>query len=124
LFWRDKSAQRADYRHSTINRAITEAHKGKPRLVNTTDVTDVAWLWTGRFPRGKIVLMDGDPGQAKSMFSLAVAVSVMTGRPLLDGARPEATGGVVLLSAEDDLRDTINPRLVAAGAAQGQIPLV
>src|SRR6185437_15141263 len=70
------------------------------------------------------VLMDGDPGQAKSMFSLAVAVSVMTGRPLLDGARPEATGGVVLLSAEDDLRDTINPRLVAAGAAQGQIPLV
>jgi hypothetical protein len=124
ILWREKSATRADYRLSTINRAMAESQKGESRLVNTTDVADVSWLWTNRFPRGKLVIIDGDPGQAKSMLSLAVAVSVMTGKPLLDGAKPEVTGGVVLLSAEDDLRDTINPRLVAAGAPQAQIPLL
>lgn len=124
ILWRDKSAQRADYRLSTINRAMAEARMGKPPLVNTTDLSDVSWLWEGRFPRGKLVLLDGDPGQAKSMFSLSVAVSVMTGRALLDGAKPATTGGVVLLSAEDDLRDTINPRLIAAGAPSGQIPMI
>ena len=124
ILWREKSATRADYRQSTIGRAIAEASKSRPRPVNTTNVSDVSWLLPNRFPRGKLVLIDGDPGQAKSMFSLAVAVSIMTGRPFLDGARPEATGGVVLLSAEDDLRDTINPRLVAAGAPQGPIPML
>lgn len=124
ILWREKSATRADYRLTTITRALAEVAKRGPRPVNTTDVADVAWLWPNRFPRGKLVLIDGDPGQAKSMFSLAVAVSVMTGKPLLDGTKPEITGGVVLLSAEDDLRDTINPRLVAAGAPQGSIPML
>jgi len=124
ILWRDKAARRADYRRSTINLAISETHKRLP-LVNTANLAEVTWLWPGRFPRGKLVLLDGDPGLSKSMFSLAVAVSVMTGRPLLDGAKPEATGGVVLLSAEDDLRDTINPRLVAAGAPPSQqVPMI
>ena len=38
-----------------------------------------------------------------------------TGSPFPDGARPEV-GDVILLSAEDDIGDTIRPRLEAAGA--------
>lgn len=125
MLWRDKSAQRDDYRMATINRAMTTTASTRAPLVDTSVKTEVTWLWPQRFPRGKLVLMDGDPGLSKSMFALAVAVSVMTDKPFLDGSKPEATGGVVLLSAEDDLRDTIVPRLVAAGAPDGQrIPLI
>jgi AAA domain len=40
---------------------------------------------------------------------------VSTGSPFPDGERPEV-GDVILLSAEDDIGDTIRPRLEAAGA--------
>jgi AAA domain len=70
-------------------------------------------------------MVDGDPGLSKSMSMLRIAVSVMFGKKFLDGAKPTITGGVVLLSAEDDLRDTIVPRLIAAGAPDGQtIPMI
>jgi hypothetical protein len=124
ILWRDKSAQRADYRQSTIDKAFATARQSQSSLVNTSDLAELSWLWLNRFPRGKLIMLDGDPGLSKSMFSLGIAVSVMTGKPFLDGSKPAVTGGVILLSAEDDLRDTINPRLVAAGAPQGVIPLI
>jgi putative DNA primase/helicase len=83
--------------------------------IDTRKAKTVPWLYTGRFPGGKLTILDGDPGLSKSMFSLALAVSVLTGKAFLGMIKPELTGGVVLLSAEDDLEDTIIPRLVAAG---------
>ncbi|MCC6642288.1 MAG: AAA family ATPase, partial [Deltaproteobacteria bacterium] len=57
----------------------------------------------------------GDPGLGKSSVTLDLAARVTTGRAMPDGS-PGASGGVVLLSAEDGLADTIRPRLDAAGA--------
>ena len=76
---------------------------------------DVTWLWPGRIPLGKIALLIGDPGMAKTMLALDVAARVTTGAPFPDGSRPPL-GDVVILTAEDGLADTIRPRLDRAGA--------
>jgi replicative DNA helicase len=76
----------------------------------------VEWLWRGRIPFGKPTILDGDPGLGKSTLSLEIAGRAVRGEPLPgddDGCKPI---GVVILSAEDGLSDTIRPRLEAAGA--------
>jgi AAA domain len=84
-------------------------------LVADVDREQVGWLWLGRIPAGKVTVLDGDPGTGKSTLTLTIAAKVSTGSPFPDGARPER-GDVILLNAEDDIADTIRPRLEAAGA--------
>jgi AAA domain len=84
-------------------------------LVADVEREQVSWLWPDRIPRGKVTVLDGDPGTGKSTLTLTITAKVTTGSPFPDGARPER-GDVILLSAEDDVGDTIRPRLEAAGA--------
>jgi len=77
----------------------------------------IRWLWPSRVPLGKLTLIAGDPDLGKSLITLDLAARISRGAdwpdgPAIDG-RP---GGVVLLAAEDDLADTVRPRLDAAGA--------
>ena len=74
----------------------------------------VRWLWDGRIALGKLNLVDGDPGTGKSAMTTDLAARVTVGQPWPDGADCRA-GGVVILSAEDGLADTIRPRFDAAG---------
>ena len=82
----------------------------------------VEWLWPGRIPIGKVTLLVGDPGNGKSLVALDVAARVSRGAPWPDlppsplPLPPSPPGSVLILSIEDDLRDTIRPRLDAAGA--------
>jgi hypothetical protein len=87
-------------------------------LLADVESRPVRWLWPGRLPLGKLTVLDGDPGLGKSAITLDVAARVSAGRPLPDGAASDLDGprGVVLLSAEDGLADTVRPRLLAAGA--------
>jgi AAA domain len=64
---------------------------------------------------GKLTVLEGDPGLGKSTIALDLAARVSGGAPMPDGA-PGVEGGVVLLTAEDGLGDTVRPRLEAAGA--------
>jgi hypothetical protein len=84
-------------------------------LVADVDREPVRWLWPGRIPLGKVTVLDGDPGTGKSTLTLTIAAKVTTGSPFPDGSRPERADAI-LLSAEDDIGDTIRPRLEAAGA--------
>lgn len=76
----------------------------------------IRWLWPGRIAIGKLTMIAGDPGLGKSLLTVELAAHVTTGKPWpVDGAEcPQ--GAVLMLSAEDDLADTIRPRLDAAGA--------
>jgi hypothetical protein len=74
----------------------------------------VRWLWDGRIALGKLNLVDGDPGTGKSAATTDLAARVSVGKPWPDGSECRA-GGVVILSAEDGLADTIRPRFDAAG---------
>lgn len=81
------------------------------------------WLWKKHIPLGKLVIVEGDPGVGKSTFLLGwLAAAVSTGRSMPDGSAG-TLGGVVLLTAEEGLGDTIRPRLAAAGADLDRILL-
>jgi len=81
----------------------------------------VRWLWPGRIPLGKLVVLDGDPAAGKSTLALDLAARVTTGATWPDGTQGGQPRSVLLLSAEDGLADTITPRLVAAGADLGKV---
>jgi hypothetical protein len=115
---------------SIVDRAIFDLSK--------VQAAPISWLWPGRIPRGRITVLDGDPGLGKSALLLDLAARLTTGRPMPDDpAPPEPVEGpepvqgplvpspsttrlppstVLVLSAEDGLADTIRPRLEAAGA--------
>lgn len=83
-----------------------------------SDVTEkpLSWLWSGRVPFGKITILEGDPGLGKSTIWCDVVARVTTGEPFpFDSERRESQSALVV-AAEDDLGDTIIPRLRAAGA--------
>jgi putative DNA primase/helicase len=74
----------------------------------------VEWLWPGRLPLGKLVVLDGDPGTGKSTLAIGLAARVTTGSPMPDRAVLPRPASVVVLTAEDGLGDTVRPRLEAA----------
>src|SRR5882672_8750419 len=86
---------------------------------------EVRWLWPRRIPLGKVTVLDGDPGNGKSLVSLDLAARVSTGKPM-PGEMVSAGGpaAVVILSAEDGLADTIRPRLDALGADASMVHAV
>jgi len=75
----------------------------------------VEWLWRGWIPRGKLTLLEGDPGVAKSLLTIELAARITKGLPMPDGSHCER-GSVVIVNAEDGLEDTVKPRLEVAGA--------
>jgi AAA domain len=83
----------------------------------------VEWLWPRHIPRGKLTLIDGDPGLGKSTLTLDLAARVTTGRPMPDGA-PSDLGAVALLTAEDGIADTILPRFLAAGGDVERVQVI
>jgi len=90
-----------------------------PRFVRPGDVAaeQVRWLWRGYIPLGKLAVVDGDPGLGKSMMMTDLAARISTGAAMPDGSPGlDEPAGVLLLSAEDGIGDTITPRLTAAGA--------
>jgi hypothetical protein len=78
------------------------------------DAEPVHWLSPGRLAAGKITVLDGDPGLGKSTLSCEWAARITRGQAL-PGGKPGAPRDVIILSAEDDLHDTIRPRIDAAG---------
>ncbi len=81
----------------------------------------VSWLWNPYIPKGKLTLLEGDPGVGKSWVSLGIATAVSLGKGL-PGQEPSApANNVVIASAEDGLGDTIRPRLDAMG---GDVPRI
>lgn len=122
-------------------------YDGRPELVRFSQVarSELAWLWPGRLPRGKLVMMAGDPGLGKSFLTMDIAARVSSGRgwpdvtvkpaameasevpfdvPLPGAPDPAEAEDVVILSAEDDPGDTIRPRLEDAGADLTRVHLL
>lgn len=76
----------------------------------------IEWLWYPYIPYGKITVLQGDPGEGKSTFILNIAALLTKGAKMPDGSGGGKPQTVVYQCAEDDIADTIKPRLVAAGA--------
>jgi putative DNA primase/helicase len=98
----------------------------KLRMVtaDALEMRGVEWLWPGRFALGKIGLIAGLPDYGKGQIAAFLAAAVTAGPelPCGEGAAPQ--GNVIWFNAEDDARDTVKPRLVAAGADTKRVHFV
>jgi putative DNA primase/helicase len=99
----------------------------QPVIVQLSDVAPkpIHWLWPQRIPLGKLTLLVGDPAVGKSLLATDIAARVSAGIPWPD--LPNETNqpaSVVLLCTEDDLADTVRPRLDAANADHRRIAAI
>lgn len=88
-------------------------------MASGMEMEPIEWLWDGFIAKGKPHMFAGDPGLGKSQITIDIAARLSTGRPLpsrIIGEKGKEPVGVLILSAEDDPKDTMLPRLVAAGA--------
>ena len=76
----------------------------------------ITWLWQNWFALGKVHVLAGEGGRGKSTILCSATAITTTGAEWPDGARGCEPGGVIILAAEDDVEDTLAPRLMAAGA--------
>ncbi|MEJ7669136.1 MAG: AAA family ATPase [Casimicrobiaceae bacterium] len=83
----------------------------------------ISWLWDGWLAAGKFHVLAGQPGTGKTTLALAFAATVSAGGRWPDGTRAER-GSVILWSAEDDVADTLVPRLLAMGADLSRVQFV
>src|SRR5262245_569469 len=97
-------------------REQAETRNDAIQVVRLADVEPrpIEWLWSGRIAAGKLTLFAGDPGLGKSQIAINIAARVTDGGEWPDGGTPPI-GNVVMLSAEDDVADTLRPRFEAAG---------
>lgn len=86
---------------------IIHAEKIEPQAVE--------WLWYPYIPFGKITLIQGDPGDGKSIFALTLAALLTRGHhlPFTDTRFDQVN--VIYQNTEDDAADTVVPRFVQAG---------
>lgn len=84
----------------------------------------VEWLWYPYIPYGKLTIVQGDPGEGKSTFMLNIAALLTKGRPMPDGYPVSGVQQVVYQTAEDNIADTVKPRLIQAGADCNQIAYI
>jgi hypothetical protein len=84
--------------------------------VSSVKAEKVEWEWMHRLPRGKVTVMDGDPGLGKSTVTLDLIARRTRGWSMPGDERELPPTGAVILTAEDGIADTVRPRLEAAGA--------
>jgi AAA domain/Bifunctional DNA primase/polymerase, N-terminal len=88
------------------------------------EMCGVDWLWPGRFARGKFGLVAGLPDMGKGQIAafITAAVTASIALPCDEGIAPQ--GNVIWFNAEDGERDTVLPRLIAAGADPKRVHFV
>jgi len=81
----------------------------------------IEWLWPNWIAIGKVAILAGEGGRGKSTILCDLAARTTMGDRWPDGATASSAGGVIILAAEDDVGDTLAPRLLAAGADLARI---
>lgn len=99
---------------ATLEHLYNQIHSSSISLVSVTE-KEVTYVWPKRIPRGKITIFAGVQGGAKTLTCMDIAAKISAGITWPDGAE-NTPGNVLLMSGEDDLGDTIKPRLRAAHA--------
>jgi hypothetical protein len=89
--------------------------------LSTVKPVPVPWLWEPILARGKLAILDGDPGAGKTAFLVDLAARLSRGGPLPDGRMLDRPHVTLFLTPNDNEADTIRPRADAAGADPDRI---
>lgn len=81
----------------------------------------IEWLWPNWIAIGKVSILAGEGGKGKSTILCDLAARTTRGIPWPDSAEASSPGDVIILAAEDDIEDTLAPRLIAAGADMSRV---
>jgi len=81
----------------------------------------IEWLWKNWVAVGKVSILAGEGGIGKSTILCDLAARTTTGDTWPDHAAGTVPGSVIILAAEDDVEDTLAPRLLAAGANMDRV---
>lgn len=100
--------------------------KNEAKLIRMSDVRteEVKWLWYPYIPQGKVTIIQGDPGEGKTTFVLALVALLTQGRPMPESEMAQPPMSVIYQTAEDGLADTIKPRLEATGAECARVLVI
>ena len=83
----------------------------------------IRWLWPGWLARGKFHIFAGQAGTGKTTIAIALAATVSTGGRFPDGTRAPS-GDVLIWSGEDNAKDSLVPKLLAAGADMKRVHFI
>ena len=130
--WEWNNAASEDSKQGTSRRT---KRGGGLQVVRLSDLESrpIEWLWPGRIAHGKLSVLVGDPSVGKSQLTADIASRVTTGRgfpvvtswgDIVSESKQTTPGSVLLIAGEDDPRDTILPRLEAAGADVSKVALI
>ena len=101
-----------------IDRSIVQRETPGLEVLCLADVTPqpITWLWPNWIAVGKVSCLAGDGGKGKSTILCDIAARTTNGDRWPDGADATAAGSVIILAAEDDVADTLAPRLLSVAA--------
>ncbi|WP_167525680.1 AAA family ATPase [Cupriavidus oxalaticus] len=94
------------------------------RQIGEIEMREIKWLWPSWLARGKFTLLAGQPGAGKTTICLSLAATLTRGGTWPDGSKIDAAGHAVLWTAEDDIADTVVPRLRAMGADPARMKIL
>lgn len=83
----------------------------------------IRWLWGGWLASGKFHIFAGQAGTGKTTIAIALAATISIGGRFPDGTRAPV-GNVLIWSGEDSAKDTLVPRLLAAGADMKRVHFI
>ena len=94
---------------------------GEPDIIDIGVISEavpkkVDWLWKDRIAYGKITLLAGEPGVGKSQLLLYITSIVSQGKKFHLDNIATAKHKVLLIAGEDNVEDTVKPRLMALDA--------
>lgn len=95
---------------------LPEANLLESTVVANVIIKPIHWAWNGMIPFGKVVLIEGDPGDGKSVLTVDLAARWSSGQVMPDNSTHGGPYKIIMVTAEDDVEDTVAPRLRTAGA--------
>jgi len=119
---RTLNGKTAGKKDSTSKAPVTATLESK--MASEFSMRAIHWFWQGRFALGKLGLVGGLPDKGKGLISADIIARCSTGGdwPCNEGKAPK--GNVIWFTAEDDIEDTVIPRLKAAGADLDRVNII
>ena len=95
-------------------------------IITVSDIEpeNIDWLWEHFLPRKKLALLAGKSNAGKSMLACELTSVASRGGVWPDGSKCEHPGHILIWTSEDGIRDTVVPRLIAAGADLKRVHII